>query len=104
MKVKNYKKGNYLSAFSCVIYGEIEMTWKEWMKEVTPYLLRSGGDYLEKRMLREDIPRTDKNLETANGKKVTWRNIRVTYTEKLFKHFNLPRYKRQNYIIKIITK
>jgi hypothetical protein len=108
MKVKNYNKGNYTSAFDCVIYGEIEMTWKEWMK-ASSYLLRSGGDMLEKRMLREDITRIDKYLETpiwtapTKQKNVTYRNIRVTYTQKLFKHFNLPRYKQQNYVIKIIT-
>jgi hypothetical protein len=101
MKVKNYNKGNYIGAFDCVLYGEILMTWKEWMA-ATAYLLRSGGDVLEKKMLREDILRKDTYLH--DDKNITWRNIRVTYTAKLFKHFNLPRYKRQNYVIKIITK
>ena len=90
-----------MHAFSCVIYGHIEMTWSEWMT-ATKYLLRAGGDLLEKRMLREDILRKEKMLE--QNPKITWRNIRVTYTEKLFRRFNLPRYKRQNYAIKIISK
>lgn len=84
-----------MDAFNCVIYGHIEMTRKEWLG-VIGYLRRSGGDLLEKRILREDIFRTDMHLGAS------WRNIRVTYTEKLFKHFNLPRYKRQNYAIKIV--
>lgn len=100
MKVKNYHDGNYLSAFDCIIYGEIEMTWKGWMK-ASQYLLRSGGNLLEKRMLREDLIRKDKYLE--GNPKITWRNVRVTYTDKLFKRFQLPRYKRQNYAIKIIS-
>jgi hypothetical protein len=102
MKVKNYNKGNYIDAFSCIIYGEIEMTWKEWL-EAKRYLLLSGGDYTEKRMLREDIERSDRYLKLSS-EKVIYRNVRVSYIEKLFKHFNLPRYKKQNYVIKIITK
>ncbi len=95
MKVQNYSKtregeSNNIHAFSCVLSGHIEMTWKEWM-EATKYLLRAGGDYMDKKMLREDILRTDKYLELYNPKRITWRNIRVTYTEKLFKRFNLPR-------------
>jgi hypothetical protein len=40
MKVKNYNKENYLSAFDCVIYGHIEMTQDEW-KDTQTYLKRA---------------------------------------------------------------
>ncbi|MES2409545.1 MAG: hypothetical protein V4509_04595 [Patescibacteria group bacterium] len=101
MQVKNYIKGNYIDAFNCVIYGEIKMTWSEWWT-LQHYLYRAGGNMFEKKMLREDMRRPDKYLE--DGKGTTYRNIRVTYTKKVFDHYKLPRYKRQNYILKITNK
>ncbi len=96
MKIKNYNKGNYLPAFDCVIYGHIEMTWKEWL-EASTYLMRATKDRFYRNLLKEDIVREDKYL----GR--NWRNVRTTATELLFKRYNLPRYKRQNYAIKIIN-
>lgn len=95
MTIRNYKRGNALYAFDCVIYGHIEMTWREWL-DASRYLLRAKC-----LSYKDDIIRTDKYLETS--KKWTWRNVRVNATERLFKHYNLPRYKRQNYAIKIAT-
>ena len=100
MTVKNYNKGNYVGAFDCIIYGHIEMSANEWAK-ARAYLVRSGGDLFTKRMLRNDLDRNDKNITAWKPSKYTYRNVRVTYTQKLFKHFNLPRYKTQNYMLKI---
>ena len=107
MKVQNYhhtKEGNYISAFECVIYGHIEMTLAEWLK-AKKYLLSVKGkayDSFRRNILKQDVERTDKYLELFNPKRITWRNVRVDYTKKLFNHYKLPRYKQQNYVIKII--
>lgn len=100
MTIKNYNKGNYMYAFDAVIYGHIEMTAKEW-KEATTYLKRAIKDTFYHNMLLSDIERTDKNLVqfTKNGNQ--WRNVRVSATQLLFKKYNLPRYKQQNYAILI---
>lgn len=102
MKVINYnqKNKNYLSAFDCVIYGYIEMTPQEW-KDACTYLKRAIKDKFYKKLLCEDIDREDINLSKFYSRKCIWRNVRVTATELLFKKYNLPRYKRQNYAIRI---
>lgn len=105
MKVKNFGKmrdgeRNDIHAFDCVLKGVIEMTAKEW-KEARTYLLRSGGDKIEKARLRSDLERVDERLEAYAKGRYTWRNIRVKYTLKLFMAFALPNYKEQNYVIKI---
>ena len=102
MKVKNYNKGNYLDIFDCVVYGEIKMTQKEW-KEAKTYLLKCKSDSWYKSILKEDLNKEDKYAQLYDNK-YDWRNIRVSYTQKLFEKYNLPRYKQQNYVIKIIKQ
>lgn len=77
------------------------MTHMEWLG-AQAYLKRYGkGDAHRKRMLRSDCDRNDKNITAWKPSKYTYRNIRVDYTRKLFERFNLPRYKVQNYMLKI---
>lgn len=107
MKIQNFTKmrtgeSNNIHAFGCVISGQIEMTAKEWEKAKTYLKKCKPSESYRKAILLEDLERTDKYLELYNPKRITWRNVRVDYTQKLFKHYDLPRYKQQNYVIKII--
>jgi len=77
------------------------MTEKEWkkailyLKHALPPHLSPSYSYMYPIFL-EDIERTD-----PHGMP-NWRNIRVTATELLIKHFKVARYKRNNYFIEII--
>lgn len=109
MKIKNYIKGNYRYCGEGVMYGEIKMTSHEFV-EVIEYLkiayhsaqmtcetytrdsLAHVFDYsLREAQIEKDIPMS---MPVCLG---------VCATEIIFKKYNLPRYKRQNYQI-IITK
>ena len=90
-----------MHVFSCVCMGKITMTHKEWT-EVLRYLKRALPRKLypsyswQYPIFLEDIERKEAHAPE------NWRNIRVTATELLVKHFKVARYKRENYFIEII--
>ena len=97
MIVKNFNKGNYryFGTGSEVYYGLVEMNKKEF-DMVVKYLKKAKFDH--KFTFKDDL----KNIETFKGGfQLTFR---VSATQKMFEHFNLPRYKRQNYIIQVLNK
>lgn len=97
MKVTNFNKGGYqyLGTGSSVYYGKIQMSLKEF-NEAVKYLNKCKFEYKDR--LKKDI----KDREYFKGGFQL--SVRVTATKKLFKKYNLPRYKQQNYIIQVITK
>mgnify|MGYP000228438621 CR=1 FL=1 len=97
MKITNFNKGNYqyIGTGSEVYYGKIEMTLKEYT-EVIKYLNRAKNTGF--RDLNKD---TKNKQEFKNGFDV---GLGVSRTEQIFKKYNLPRYKRQNYYLSVITK
>lgn len=101
MKLINYKYGYH---FDCSIHGKIVMTPTE-LEQAKKYLFNPAVKYhdiyytpMMKRILRDDLERKLPLL-----KKGYWINIRVWATEKIVKHFQLPRYKRGNYVIEVTT-
>lgn len=102
MKLINYKYG-YYNTFGCSIHGKIIMTQKEWQNaykyltssNVKKSFLPSYPHYNS--LITEDIKR---QVKTKDGYLI---NIRVPMTEKLVNHYNIPRYKRGNYML-LITK
>lgn len=105
MKVVNHHKNNYSydrSGNGSVIRGTLYMSQKEF-KEVIGYLAkeykralkncdtskRDGLSYLFDWIL----PKHDNKSPFCAG---------ITATTLIFKHYNLPRYKEQNYTIKIV--
>lgn len=96
MKIINHNKNNYTYDNSgSVIRGTIEVTKDEW-NIIKEYLRNSPSksfDYMDIALERAEISYYD-----------IFYSLGVTPTEMIFKHFNLPRYKRQNYQFKVITK
>lgn len=102
MKLINYNYG-YIPAFSCSIHGKIMMTYDEW-REVVKYL-KSGAvsrslipsHYGARAIFLQDIER-----QITMPKNSFAVNVRVPMTEKIVARYNLPRYKRANYMLHII--
>lgn len=101
MKLINYNYG-YYNTFNCTIHGKIQMTEAEW-REALKYLksAKVKKSFLPSyphtnHMLLEDICR---NVLAKKGYLI---NIRVSMTEKLVSKYDLPRYKRGNYMLQII--
>ena len=99
MKIINYNYG-YNPTFTCGIGGKIVVSGKEW-KDIKRYL-RNGSlrktPYLFPDILREDFNR---ELKSRTSRYVSFYNIRVTATELVVKHWNLPKYKRNNYMFEV---
>jgi hypothetical protein len=99
MKLINYNYGN-INTFDCVIKGKIIVSKNEW-KKCLNYLARVKPDTsypFYKTMVKEDVKR---QIKTKKGYLV---NIRIWATEKIVNHFNLKRYKKNNYMFLIINK
>lgn len=102
MKAINHQKNNYTydgSNSGSVMNGTLYMSKKEWNR-VVKYL---GGQY------KKAVKNSDTYIRDGLGHALSWNIpkhsgeksfcIGVTATELIFKHYNLPRYKRQNYQI-----
>jgi hypothetical protein len=102
MKIINHYNWYTLPNDSTIIHGTIEMTEKE-LQKVFKYLTKE----YEKAIKKCNTSIRD-GLATLKNKKYTHQNINhfsigITATKLLFKKYNLPRYKDQNYAIKIIN-
>ena len=100
MKITNHQKGNYAfdsSHDGSIMYGTVEVSHKEWC-EIVKYLHRvysratTSGNTYTRDALSHVFDWTLKNH--AQDEYVC---IGVEATRLMFKRFNLPRYKHQNY-------
>lgn len=99
MKVTNHQKGNFSYLDSSVMYGTIEMSHKEWVESVK-YLRRVYANAKRNRnTYKRDSLSQLFNWNLPKHAQDQYICLGICATELLFKRFNLPRYKRQNYQI-----
>lgn len=112
MQVINHHDGNYTFADptdSSVMYGTIKMTRDEFTdviffledeykkaKRLTSTYIRDGLSHVFNYTLPAYAKRKKENRYPQHNNCVC---LGVTATEIIFKHWNLPRYKKQNYVI-----
>ena len=104
MKATNHHKDNYTfddSNDGSVMNGTIYMTTKEYHK-VLEYLRKAYTNAKAKNntYIRDGLSHVFNwtLVKRLNLKRIC---LGVTATELIFKHYKLPRYKRQNYVIEI---
>ncbi len=99
MKVINHYKPQH--AFDCVIYGTIEVNQIEW-QEIKAYLKRQNfiGELWLQKIVRERMETQSKNALNFYGENLYC--LGVTPTKRVFEKYKLPRYKHQNYQIKVM--
>lgn len=112
MKVKNHHDGNYTFVYpsdSTVIYGTIEMSQIEY-DQCIKYLKRvrtnTKNTYIRDSLhhvFTYTLPQHRKRVQEKRYPYIFDSRISlgVCATELIFKKFELPRYKRQNYMIVI---
>lgn len=114
MQVINHHQGNYTFAdltSSSVMYGTIKVTPKEFASIVTflwkkyAQAEKSANTYVRDGLnhcLNYSLPQWEKrkkqNRYPQHNNRVC---LGVTATELIFEQWNLPRYKKQNYVIVI---
>ena len=102
MKIINHNKGNYTfvsPSDSSVMYGTIEMNQEEFENAIAFLKKRYG---IAKRYCHTYVRDSLAHVFTWTLKHYPQNgriSLGVCATELLFKHFDLPRYKKQNYVI-----
>lgn len=106
MKLRNDSRLDIFPEFNCVIRGEIKMSILEFCKAVkylknTRKLHNGTNTYLSfyRDLLKKDLMNEVKRK--INGEIRRYFCIRVPATELLVEKFNIKRYKRNNYVIRL---